>query len=273
MRMDRYVVALGILGIGVATGGCGGGTRVLHVRTSDGFTIAAEVRLPPSQYRPAPLVVLGHQLGSDRHSWDSLVPRLLGAGYAVVTVDHRGFGESVRDAASPAALSRNARDHLELDLLAALRFAARREGVDATRVAVIGTGISATGAVRCAREESSVRALVVLVGPLEVDAEEFLLDTPELPVLLVAAAGDERGVALMRQYGARFTGPAQEYVELGPVSADDAAEWRGTDGLASDTGLADLLLWFLERNFPVHDVADSSNAPTPSTAGAVHRGG
>ena len=250
------VVSCGVLGLG----GCPDGTGPLHVRTSDGFTIEAQLSLPPREDQPAPLVVLGHQLDRDRHGWDPLVPRLLDEGYAVLAVDHRGFGGSTREAASPADLSMEARARLELDLREALHAAARRKGVDGERVAVIGSGLSATAAVRCARDEASVRAVAIVTGLIEIDAAEFLLDSPDLPLLMVAASGDERGVGLMRQYASRFTGPAQQYVELGPVAPGDPADWRGTDGLVKDSGLADLLVWFLQRNLPA---GAASGPPSP----------
>ncbi|MFN8177888.1 MAG: alpha/beta hydrolase [bacterium] len=253
--------------VGAGLAGCAAPSATTRFRTTDGFTIFADIHVPPAGAPPAPLVVLSHQLERDRRSWDPLVPRLLQAGYAVVAVDHRGFGQSVREAASPARLSMEARARMELDLLGAIRAARGRRGVDASRVAVIGTGVSATAAVRCAREDPAVRAVAFLVGSLDLDAEELLLDRPDLPLLMVAAAGDVRGTSLMRQYGARFTGPEQRYIEMQPVDPNDLADWRGTDGLARDTGLADLLLWFLERNLPVPAAA----GPEPSTSGGVGR--
>jgi pimeloyl-ACP methyl ester carboxylesterase len=265
--MRRSIVMV-LLGTGLA--GCAAPSVTTSFRTSDGYTVFADIRVPPGGARPAPLVVVSHQLDRDRRSWDPLVPRLLQAGYAVVAVDHRGFGESVREAASPALLSLEARGRLELDLLGAIRAAGARRGIDATRVAVIGTGVSATAAVHCARENPAVHALALLVGPLDLDAEEFLLGHPDFPLLMVAAAGDAAGTSLMRQYGERFTGPPQQYVEMQPVDASDPADWRGTDGLARDTGLADLLLWFLERNLPVRATATPL---APSGSGRVGRRG
>jgi pimeloyl-ACP methyl ester carboxylesterase len=255
--MTTCVLAAAGAAAALGAAGCGATSPVLRFRTDDGFTIAAEVHLPPPGDRPAPLIVLGHQLNRDRHSWDPLIPRLLDEGYAVVAVDHRGFGESVLEARSPARLSQEARAHIELDLLGAIRAATRRRGVDASRVAVIGTGVSGTAAARCAREDPSVRAVVLFVGVLEPDAEEYLLETPDLPLLIVASRDDARGAALMRQYGERFTGPQQQYVEMEPVPGEGATDWRGTDGLASDTGLPDVLLWFLRRSFPARGAGSS----------------
>jgi dienelactone hydrolase len=263
MRMKRSM-ALPLAALVFAS--CAAPRSTTSFRTSDGFTIFADVHVPARGSR-APLVVLSHQLERDRHSWDPLVPRLLAAGYAVVTVDQRGFGESVKEAASPARLSMEAKQRMELDLLGAIRLAGRNRDIDTTRVAVIGTGVSATAAVRCAREDPWVRALALFVGVLDADAEDFLIDRSDLPLLMVAAVGDIRGTGLMRQYGERFTGPAQQYVELPASGEGDAADWRGTDGLRGDTGLAELILWFLERNLPAAGTTSPSGTGRSGTHG------
>lgn len=221
-------------------------------RTPDGFTIAATLELPGSATpaRPAPVVVLGHELDSTRRDWDPLVPRLLAAGYGAVRVDHRGFGESTREVDSPAKLSGIARAEIGEDLLGAIDFAGRDTRADTTRLIVVGSGVSGSAAVRCARERVGVRGLVLFAGVLDADGEDFLLQHPDLPLLLVVAAGDARGVELMRQYAGRFSGPRQSLVILDPVGPGQPADWRGSAGLRADTGLADLVLHFLEGALP-----------------------
>ncbi len=221
----------------------------LRFQTRDGYTIAADLHVPASE-TAAPLVVLGHELARDRHSWDPFVPRLLDAGYADVAVDHRGFGASTKEAPSPAELPEYARGRMGEDLLAAIEAAAKDPRVDASRVAVIGSGISTPAAVQCAIGNSAVRALVLFPGVLGAEEEDFLFTRPDFPLLLVAAAGDGRGVELLRQYGGRFSGPAQSFLEMQRVAPEDGAEWRGTEGFERDSGLADALLWFLARHFP-----------------------
>ena len=256
IRMSRFIHVLAFAAAATGLGGCAG-TRApgvepgtFHFRTPDGFTIAAELHVPAGDV-PAPLVILGHELESDRRAWDPLVPRLLAAGYAVVTVDHRGFGESTREVASVAKLTDEARAGLGLDLLGALTVVGGNTRVDTTHVAVLGSGISVPAAVQCAREREGVRAMILMVGLLDPDDEDFLFAHPDFPMLMVAAEGDTRGVELMRQYAVRFSGPNQSYVEMLPTSATDHADWRGSQGMSRDTGLADLILWFLGRHLPV----------------------
>jgi alpha-beta hydrolase superfamily lysophospholipase len=245
--MNRWVLAAPFAGLAL---GCASVSEFRGFQTSDGITIAADLHLPERESgERAPLVVLVHQLGRDRRSWDPLVPRLQQSGFAVMALDHRGFGESRREVASPAHLTDAQKNSMHLDVVEAVPAISRHPAVDASRIAVIGSGLSATPAVRCAMEHSSVRCLVLLAGNIQIDEELFLIEHPDLPVLLVAAAGDGQGSFLMDRYGSRLTGENQRYFEFGPIDSSDAADWQGTDGLRDETGLADLIVWFLERNF------------------------
>jgi alpha-beta hydrolase superfamily lysophospholipase len=227
---------------------CAGPASLRSFRTTDGFTIAADLLLPES--RPAPLVVLGHQLARDRTSWEPLVPRLLEAGYAVVRLDHRGFGESRREAASSAELDNEQKGNLFLDYLGAIDAVTGRPEVDASRIALVGTGLSVNAAVQSAVRRAEVRTLILLSGAIQKEEVLELMERPDLPLLMIAASGDSRGAAIMRNYSGRFLGSAQRYVEFEPIDESDPCNWEGTDGLVPETGLADLLVWFLEENFP-----------------------
>jgi len=256
--MSAYIGPLALLGV-VA---CSGPRAFNGFRTSDGFNLVADLSLP--ERTPAPLVVLGHQFGRDRHSWDPLVPKLLDAGYAVLRMDHRSLGESTREVPSPEWLTDVQKQNVHLDLLEAIDAVADRPDVDASRVAVIGSGgLSANSAVRCAMENPSVRAVVVLAGLIQAAEETYVLSHPELPILMISAADDEHGTYLMRQYAGRLTGPEQRYIEIEPAGPGDAADWEGTDGLRDETGLADLIVWFLERNVPTGSGEGGKGHPHP----------
>ncbi len=220
----------------------------IEFTTSDDFRIVADLHRPGTP-DPAPLIVAGHQLYRDRTSWDPLVPELVRAGYAVAVVDHRGFGESTADAASVADLDEADRSNLYRDLTELLALLAPRPDVDSTRIVTMGAGISVDPAVRCARLDDDVRAVVLLPGYVAQSGRDFLLESPDLPLLMIAASAEVRGRDLVRQYAERFTGPLQEFVEIEPTEVDDAT-WEGTDGLARDSGVVQLILWFLERHVP-----------------------
>jgi pimeloyl-ACP methyl ester carboxylesterase len=229
--------------------GCAAPSGFRGFRTSDGIGIAADLHVPEGARSgsPAPLVVLAHQLYRDRTSWAPLVPRLLDAGWAVLAVDRRGCGGSRGEVSTVAELRGDALGNFHLDLLEGITAVADRPGVDASRIAIVASGMSVGSAVTTARLEPSVRSLVLLSGLIPAEEEELLLRRPELPVLLVAAEADPRGVGLMRQYARRLTGGAQEYLELEAGSDGAPGGWEGTDALREETGLADYIVWFLER--------------------------
>ena len=102
-------------------------------------------------------------------------------------------------------------------------------------------------AVHAAREDPDVRALILLSGPIYQEQEDFLIEHEEFPVLLIAAERHERTAYVVQQHAAKLRGPEQRYFEF-PYDRNDPADWEGTDGLAGDTGLVDMILWFLERN-------------------------
>jgi pimeloyl-ACP methyl ester carboxylesterase len=227
---------------------CGSSGKMSPVRTKDKFSIFFDVAAPQSG--KAPLVVLCHQQDRDRTSWDSLVPMLVERGYAVLRLDHRGFGESRKEADSPLALSDRARDSFHQDIAAAIRAAGKSSGVDDSRIAIIAAGFSSTYAARAARLDPRIQALILLGGYLLPEDEDYLIANPEMPVFIAVASGDVQGVDVARQHGAHLRGPRQEILEIAPTAPGDSANWRGTDGLDRDTGLAELIVWKLEEIFP-----------------------
>jgi pimeloyl-ACP methyl ester carboxylesterase len=232
--------------------GCAGPKKLSRVRTSDGFTIAFDLAVPPeSGSGKAPLVVLCHQNERDRTSWEPMMPVLLDHGYAALRLDHRSFGESRREASSHLDLSDNEKASIHEDILAVIRAASKHPRVDSDRVAVIASGFSTTYAARAASKDSRIQALVLLGGFLEGPDEDFLVSHPELPVFLVIAEGDLPGLEVMRQHRDHLRGPNQELIEIAPVDPSDSTSWRGTDGFAAGVGLADLIVWKLEQIFPV----------------------
>ena len=248
------LVAVALLGASllIAGGGCEPSTWTY--RTSDGFTIHADLATPAGD-GPWPLVVLAHDLRTDRSAWAPLVPDLVAEGWAVVAFDLRGFGQSTAEAASPAELKESDRANLSRDFLATLDAAGGIAGIDTSRVAIVAAGLSVNPAVQVASERSSVRALALIAGLITESEEMFLLEHGDLPLLLVASTSDARDPGLMRQYASRMTGPGQRYVEI-----DSETSWRGVDGLAAPTGLAEHLLLFLQENFPA--ASQSSPAST-----------
>src|SRR5271169_3876221 len=65
--------------------------RVVDLTASDGVILKATY-FPAA--KPGPGVLLLHQCNRQRKVWDDLARQLAAAGINVLTLDHRGFGES-----------------------------------------------------------------------------------------------------------------------------------------------------------------------------------
>jgi alpha-beta hydrolase superfamily lysophospholipase len=110
--------------------------------TVDGVLLSGSLTVPQ---RRAPVMVLVHQFGSDRHHWDGFVPVLDRVGFATLAYDTRGMGRSLsrwpsKERYFPPHDEDRYLEAMPRDVAAALRFLQARRGVDAERVAVLGAG-------------------------------------------------------------------------------------------------------------------------------------
>lgn len=109
-------------------------------------------------------LVLAHGGRFTKGSWAKQVPELLDAGFRVLAIDFRGFGESRAEAkAEPAH---------HLDVLAAVHYL-RKEG--ATAVAVIGGSFGGVAAAAAAVEEPRSIDRLVLLGATPEPPDEKLV--------------------------------------------------------------------------------------------------
>ncbi|MGD8862200.1 MAG: alpha/beta hydrolase [Myxococcales bacterium] len=109
------------------------------------------------------LVILVPGLGDLRQEYRFLVPRLVAAGYRVVSIDLRGHGDSSVDWSSYSRKSGGA------DLLALIAH------LDAGPAIIVGNSFAAAPAVWAAAERPAAVAAMVLIGP-------FVLPQPDKPL-------------------------------------------------------------------------------------------
>jgi pimeloyl-ACP methyl ester carboxylesterase len=134
---------------------------------------------------PQPAVLLLHMNGSNRQSWEPVIPDLVGAGYAVLTVDLRGFGETGGSTDWEAATT---------DVQTWLDWLRTQSTVRPEAISIMGASIGSNLAlVGCAADEACVTAIAISPGldyfgvqPLEA-ATEGLEDRS---ALLIAAQRD-----------------------------------------------------------------------------------
>lgn len=151
------------------------------VQTIDGTVLAYDIYPNPGK----PAVILIHMLQRDRHDLDLLAKYLQRNGFAVLTYDMRGHGQSSGDWHSFTAddFSKLGQDITAVKGILALNDA------DITRLTLVGASIGANAALAHAAQDPNVATVVALSPGL--DYRGVLPPAVlEQPVLLVASAED-----------------------------------------------------------------------------------
>ncbi len=194
---------------------------------------------------PWPAIILLHMNGGDRSDWATFAGQLAENGYAAMTVDMRGHGDTggQRDW-----------DKTESDLNQVWAYLAGREDVDAGRMAVAGASIGANMSVVLSVNEPSLKTMILL-SPGEdyfgVTTDDRIQAYGDRPVLFVASQEDTVAADSSRDLHELAKGT----VEL--IMFDGAG--HGTSMFDKEPGLADsMLAWFNQY------VMDESG---PATAG------
>jgi len=133
--------------------------------TTDGVLLSASLTVPTR--RRAPVVVLVHQFGSDRHDWDGFVQVLDRAGFATLAYDTRGMGRSLsrwpgKQRYFPPRDEERYLETMPRDVRAAVRFLAGRRDVDPGGIAVLGASFGANVAYAASATVPRIRTTVLL---------------------------------------------------------------------------------------------------------------
>jgi dienelactone hydrolase len=172
-----FIVA--ILAVSLVAGVSAQAKKDVDLKAADGITLKATYFSPG---RPGPAMLLLHQCNMDRHAWDGLAKDLSGAGFHVLTLDYRGFGESGGDRAQ--------RDKWPGDVDAAYAYLLSQKDVDKSRVAAGGASCGVTQSSDLATRHHEVKALMLLSGSAGDAAKAYLVATPSIPVFGAASDGD-----------------------------------------------------------------------------------
>lgn len=142
------------------------------------------------------VVVLAHQYNQTQSAWAPFARDLASRGYAALTFDFRGYGESG---------GRRVVAEIDRDVVAAVAFV-RRGGAE--RVAVVGASMGGTAAVRTAAA-AAVEAVVSLSGPASWRGLDALAvaDRVTAPALFVAGTRDDGAARSAEELHARVRGP------------------------------------------------------------------
>jgi pimeloyl-ACP methyl ester carboxylesterase len=161
-----------------------------------------------------PVVILSHMRQNDQTAWFDFAQELAGHGYAALTFDFRGYGQST---------GKQDFDKLDEDLAAVIQYMRDR---GKTEIFLVGASMGATTSLVLAGE-SRVKAVVALSPPAKFESQDALHAVPDIhvPKLFVASEGDA---------------PALQFAELYAAAADPKEEAlypgtaHGTDLLRAD---------------------------------------
>lgn len=150
---------------------------------------------------PAPVVLLLHEVDGRKEAWLPLVTPLQQAGFTVLTVDLRGHGTT-----GSVANWTTARQ----DVLDVLDYLRRLDGVNASRIAVVGAGVGGNLALTACVVNTFCGAVVMISPGLDyqgVLTEGAVTQLGERPLLLIAAEGDTYAARSARELDALASGP------------------------------------------------------------------
>lgn len=143
-----------------------------------------------SSNRPGPGMILLHQCNMDRHAWDGLAQDLAGAGFHVLTVDFRGFGESGGKTSDAAERRTAMQQKWPGDVDAAYGFLTSQKGVDKGRLAAGGASCGVTQSSDLAARHHEIKALMLLSGQATEATRAYISSNAALPVFGAASEGD-----------------------------------------------------------------------------------
>ena len=212
----------------------GGEGQVVQVTAEDGLALVGDYYAPAGEIPEAgaPGVLLLHMLNSNRASWADLIPPLQEAGYAVLAVDIRGFGETGGRTDWPLA---------ETDVQTWLAWLRAQDGLDPARMSLVGASIGSNLALRGMAGDPDVLTAVALSPGLDyqgVTTQDAIDTIDDRPVMLVAGQGDTYSALTIKQLTQGLNGET--------LTRLYASRDHGTRMLGTQADLIDLIVAWLE---------------------------
>jgi dienelactone hydrolase len=169
------------------------------------FRLVADWYQPQGAKEKFPAVLLIHDIGEDRHTWDPFIQTyLVGRGFGVLNLDLRSHGGSTMKGTEkiPALPSRASElNQFPADLEAAVKWLRSKEGVDINRIACVGGGVGADLAFFASGKFEEIRTAIA-VSPTAETAQTWAKGIQNFQphsILYVAAQGDPAAIDSSRQ--------------------------------------------------------------------------
>lgn len=200
---------------------------------ADGLDLAGTFYAPIDEPSPWPGVILLHMLGGSRKSWDEYAEEFANAGYAVLSIDLRGHGETGGAVDWKSA---------ETDLQQAWSYFTSRPEIDPDRTGFIGASIGANLALIAGANEPDIKTVVLLSPGLSyagVGTESAMASYGERLVFIVASQEDT--------YAASSSGELDELAlgESQLIMYEGAG--HGTFMFRAEPALSQLIIDWLDR--------------------------
>lgn len=196
----------------------------------------------------APALLLLHMAYGNRDEWQAFAETAQRAGYAVLTIDLRGHGQSEGKLTFTPIL--------DADVDMALGWLMAQPSIDAAKIGIAGASVGANLALRAGAAHPEVKSVALLSPGLtywEIDTPDALAEYGPRPVLLVAAEQDKYAADSTQTLSAQAIGP-QHFKQYSGTG-------HGTELFQSQPDLPALLLnWF---NTTLSHQPASSNAAGP----------
>jgi dienelactone hydrolase len=170
-------------------------------------------------------VVFAHMYPNDQQAWWGFASEVAGQGYAALTFDFRGYGETggSKDIA-----------HIDRDLAAAVRYL---DDGGYQRVILVGASMGGTAVLKVAARDEFKGLVAGVVAVSAPQAFEGLVAQDdvaniEAPMLFVASEGDGSAVDSLESLYEKATGPKEQQVYSGDahgtglLESDHAAEFK-----------------------------------------------
>jgi len=216
----------------------------IDIKASDGIVLKASYFSPG---RPGPAMLLLHQCNMDRHAWDGLAKDLADAGFHVLTVDYRGFGDSGGEHLTDAAARRAVmQQKWPGDVDTAYAYLLAQKGVDKSRIAAGGASCGVTQSSDLATRHHEIKALMLLSGTTSDAARAYISATPSLPVFGAASAGDTNAAKGIRE------AVAASKNEHSTVKIYEGTE-HGVPMFAKHSDLEPMIVSWLRTQLSVHN--------------------
>lgn len=185
LLLVTLLAAIVLTGALPRAGAQGLGGEPVTIEAGDGLVLHGVYFAPPAAAETgSPAVLLLHQYGSRKESWDPLITPLTDAGFGVLAVDQRGHGETGGD---------EDWDLAEQDVQRWLDWLREQPGVDPEQLSVVGASIGSNLALRGMANDDRVVTAVALSPGLDyfgrTTADAIATIGPR-PIFLVAAQRD-----------------------------------------------------------------------------------